>query len=85
MSGCKLEKESTNPLAERNLQIISGLTWWDIQVTLSHFLYCFGDAFVHYMIAVRMNYINLSHEEIVIVMSAGGLIGLTRMIPALCD
>ena len=57
-------------------------TSWDTQATLSHFLYSFGDAFVHFMIAVRMHYIGLSKDEIVTVMSAGGLVGLSRMFPS---
>ena len=76
------DEESNNKTDNNCKNIFSNLTWLDLQVTFAHFLYSFGDAFVHFMIAVRMHYTQLTQEQIVVVMSAGGLIGLSRIIPA---
>ena len=54
----------------------------DVLMTFGHFLFCCGDAFGHFMIGVRMDYIGLSKQQIVIAMAARGGISLTRPIPA---
>ena len=57
------------------------LTIWAAFITFAYFFYCCGDTFSHYMIAVRLDYIQLSKQQIVTVMSARGAVGLTRLIP----
>ena len=58
------------------------LTIWDFLIIMACFLYNSGDAFTHYMIAVRMDYIDLTKQEMVTAMSARGAIGLIRVLPS---
>ena len=51
-------------------------------MTLGHFVFWFGDAFSYFMVAVRLDYIGLSREQMVTVMAARGFVGLTRIIPS---
>ena len=55
---------------------------WEILMTLGHFVFWFGDAFSYFMVAVRLDYIGLSREQMVTVMAARGFVGLTRIIPS---
>ena len=56
-------------------------TIWLVFITFAYFFYCCGDTFSHYMIAVRLDYIHLSKQQIVTVMSARGAIGFIRFLP----
>ena len=57
------------------------LNFWDGLIICAYFLYCCGDTFSHFMIRVRMDYIQLTRKQIVTAMSARGAIGLLRMVP----
>ena len=57
------------------------LSMWDSLITLAYFLCNAGDTFSHYMTAVRMNYVDITREEIVFAMSARGALGLIRVLP----
>ena len=71
-----------NSFSQKIKQVVkTDLSFWDCLITCAYFLYCCGDTFSHFMIGVRMDYIQLTRKEIVTAMSTRGAIGLLRIVP----
>ena len=73
-------KSTFSKKLKRSLKL--DLTVWDILLTAGHFVFWIGDTFLFFMVAVRMDYIGLTKDQIVITMVARGAIRLTRIIPS---
>ena len=78
----KEQKQSKTNWNKQSNILKTDLSIWEILMTLGHFAFWFGDAFSYFMVAVRLDYIGLSREQIVTVMAARGFVGLTRIIPS---
>ena len=75
------KKETTRLEIDLKKTFRTDSTIWLVFITFAYFFYCCGDTFSHYMIAVRLDYIHLSKQQIVTVMSARGAIGFLRFLP----
>ena len=60
----------------------SDLTIWDKLITIAHFMFWCGDGFSYFLVAVRLDYLGFSKDQIVVTMAVRGAVGLARIIPS---